>query len=133
LLLALVAGPSAAGGWIALVGMPECGLLAAAEMGVVTERLLLIDDPGERWPEVVAALLDGVRLVVFRPGSPPSPALARRLVAVARRHGSALVVPGAWPGADLTLEVTTTRWDGLHDGHGRLRSRFVEVVASGRG
>lgn len=133
LLLALLAGPSAAGGWTALVGMPEYGLLAASELGVVSERLLLVDDPRERWTEVVAALLDGIQVVAVRPGYQPSPALSRRLVAVARKHGSALVVPGAWAGADLNLRVAAPRWRGVHDGHGRLRSRLVEVTATGRG
>lgn len=133
LLLALLAGPSAAGGWTALVGMPEYGMLAASELGLVSERLLLVDAPGARWAEVVAALLDGIQLVAVRPGGQPSPAIARRLTAVARKHGAALVVPGAWAGADLNLEVTATRWRGVHDGHGRLRERLVEVVASGRG
>ncbi|MBO0828915.1 MAG: hypothetical protein J2P24_14175, partial [Streptosporangiales bacterium] len=57
----------------------------------------------------------------------------RRLEAVARRHGAALVVTGAWPGADVRLSVTSARWSGLHDGHGVLAGRRVTVTARGRG
>src|SRR4029450_12383868 len=33
--LALVAGPSAAGSWVAAVGLPDLGIVAAAETGIV--------------------------------------------------------------------------------------------------
>lgn len=133
LCLGLGAGASAAGGWVAIVGRPDTGVLAAADMGIDPHRLLLVDDPGERWAEVVAALADGVDVVLARPATPPAPALARRLEAVARRHGTALVVTGAWPGADVCLSVASARWFGLGDGHGLLTGRRVTVTASGRG
>lgn len=133
LLLALAAGPVAAGGWVALVEMPDCGLVAAAELGLATDRVLLVDGAGRRWPEVVAALLDGVTLVAVRPTSQPTPAIARRLTALARRHGAALLVAGDWAGADVTLRVTGSRWFGLADGHGRLSHRHVTVTSAGRG
>lgn len=133
LCLGLAAEASAAGGWTAVVGRPDTGVLAAVDMGIDPRRLLLVDDPGERWAEVVAALTDGVDVVLARPTAPPAPALARRLEAVARRHGAALVVTGGWPGADLRLSVTSARWAGLRDGHGLLTGRRVTVTASGRG
>ena len=41
--------------------------------------------------------------------------------------------PG-WPeGADLQLQVTRSRWEGLDDGHGHLQARKVRVVRGGRG
>lgn len=133
LCLGLGAGASAVGGWVAIVGRPDTGVLAAVEMGIDPHRLLLVDDPGERWAEVAAALADGVDVVLARPATPPAPALARRLEAVARRHGTALVVTGAWPGADVRLSVASARWSGLGDGHGLLTGRLVTVTAAGRG
>ncbi|MQA01256.1 MAG: hypothetical protein GEV07_00525 [Streptosporangiales bacterium] len=133
LLLALAAGPTAAGGWAALVGMPECGLVAVAELGVATDRLLLVDDAGRRWPEVVAALLDGVTLVAVWPAGEPPPAVARRLVALARRHEAALLVAGAWAGAEVNLSLAGSRWYGVADGHGQLTRRHVTVTSAGRG
>src|SRR4051812_28950180 len=79
--LALAAGASAAGGWCAAVGMPEVGVVAAAGMGVDLDRLLLVDEPGERWAEVAAALLDGVEMVLLRPPGRPSAGVVRRLTA----------------------------------------------------
>jgi hypothetical protein len=41
-----IAAASRAGAWAAVVGMPEAGILAAAEHGVVLERLAQIPHPG---------------------------------------------------------------------------------------
>ncbi len=92
LCMTLAAGASAAGGWCAAVGMPELGMLAAADAGVDLDRLLLVPDPGQRWPHVVAALLDGCELVLLRPPDRPSAQVKRRLAAHARRSRCALVV-----------------------------------------
>ncbi|MCK9924395.1 hypothetical protein MXD61_21430, partial [Frankia sp. AgPm24] len=71
LVLTLLRGPSQAGGWCAVVGFAELGLLAAAESGIALERLALVPEPGPRWPVVVAALLDAMDVVVVRPPRPP--------------------------------------------------------------
>jgi hypothetical protein len=67
LLLALLATATAEGSWAAVVGVPEFGLLAAAEFGVAVHRLALVPRPGAEFPSVVAALLDGVDLVAAAP------------------------------------------------------------------
>ena len=135
LALALVAGASAAGSWVAAVGLPDLGIVAAAETGIALERLALVPVPGARaWPTVVAAFLDAVDVVLVRSpaGLPAAP--ARRLAARARERGAVLVPLGAWSEpADLRLAVTSSDWHGLGQGYGSLRARRVEVVASGRG
>lgn len=133
LLFALVAQASAAGSWCAAVGLPQLGLVAAAEAGVAVERLALVPSPGPEWASVVAALLDGVDIVVAATPGPVSAQVASRLVARARQRGSVLVSIGRWPGAEVTLEVVGTAWHGLRQGRGRLRSHEVEVVTQGRG
>lgn len=133
LALALVAGPSAAGSWCAAVGLPSLGLAAAAGVGVVLGRLALVAAPGRDWPSVVATLLDALDVVVVRLPAPARAGIARRLVARARERGSVLVSLGPWEGADVRLCLAAARWEGLGEGHGRLRARRVEVVAEGRG
>jgi hypothetical protein len=135
LALALVAGASAAGSWVAAVGLPDLGIVAAAESGIVLERLALVPAPGARaWPTVVAALLDAVDVVLVRPPAGLPAGQARRLAARARERGAVLVPLGAWSEpADLRLTVVTSSWQGLGQGHGRLQARRVEVVAGGRG
>jgi hypothetical protein len=85
---------------------------------------------------VVATLLDAFDVVLARPPSSSGvgPADARRLTARARERGAVLVVSGAWPeGAEVQLRVVAAGWEGVGQGHGRLRGRRVEVVAGGRG
>ncbi len=138
LTLSLLAPASVAGAWCAVVGLPDLGLVAAAEIGVVLERLALVPDPGEQWPVVTAALLESVDIVVLRPTGKVRAGDARRLTARARERGAVLVIldpaGGArWPeGADVRLEVRASVWSGLGYGHGHLQAREVEVMVTGR-
>jgi len=132
-LLSLLAGASAAGSWCAVVGMPSLGLVAAAELGIALERLPLVPDPGPDWPAVVAALLDGIDVVVAAPPGPVSAPLAGRLAARARQRGSVLVGYGRWAGADVVLETPGGGWSGLGQGRGRLSRRELVVTRHGRG
>ncbi|WP_327676060.1 hypothetical protein [Kitasatospora sp. NBC_00458] len=134
LLLALAAGARETdGGWAAAVGLPDLGLAAAAGYGLDLRRLLVADDPGPHWAEVVSVLAGAVELIMLRPDGPVPPNLAARLAAVLRRSGCVLLVAGPWPGAGLRLGVRSGRWFGLGDGHGQLTGRQVEVTAEGRG
>ncbi|WP_111648783.1 hypothetical protein [Actinoplanes lutulentus] len=133
LMLALLAAASRAGSWCAVVGVPALGALAAAESGIVLDRLALVPNPGPDWPTVVAALIDGVDVVVTAvPGTVSGP-IVSRLAARARQRGSVLVPFGDWSGADVTLRVGDGHWEGLGAGRGRLRRREVTVTARGRG
>jgi hypothetical protein len=133
LLLALLAAASRSGSWCAVVGVPALGVLAAAESGIVLERLALVPNPGPEWPTVVAALIDGVDVVVMAVPGPVSASIASRLAARARQRGSVLMPFGRWAGADVTLQVMHGRWEGLGAGRGRLRRREVTITARGRG
>ena len=136
LLLALLAGPSGAGRWCAVVGMPALGLVAAAGTGIDLSRLALVPDPGRDWSAVAAALLDAVDVVAVAVRGRVADGEARRLAARARQRGAVLVAygPVEWPGLDLRLSVTAGGgWEGLGDGHGHLRARRVTVRGEGRG
>lgn len=133
LVLALLAGPSAAGSWCGVVGMPSLGLAAAVETGVALDRLALVPAPGQEWPSVAAALLDAFDVVVVRPPGRVRARDARRLGARARERGAVLVPVGGWEGADVRLSVGAGAWEGIGEGHGHLKSRRVEVRSEGRG
>jgi hypothetical protein len=133
LLLALLSAASRAGSWCAVVGVPALGALAAAESGIALDRLALIPHPGPEWPTVVAALIDGVDVVVVAVPGPIAPTIASRLVARARQRGCVLMPYGQWAGADVNLQVVHGVWEGLGAGHGRLRRREVRITARGRG
>jgi hypothetical protein len=135
LALALLAGPSQAGSWCAAVGLPSLGLVAAAEVGIALERFPLVARPGDDWPAVVAALVDAVDVVLVGLPRHVRSGDARRLVAKARDRGAVLVTTGESKAlaADVRLSVTASAWEGLGEGHGLLRARRIDVVATGRG
>jgi hypothetical protein len=133
LLLGLLAEASRSGSWCAIVGVPTLGAIAAAESGIALDRLALVPNPGPDWPTVVAALIDGVDMVVTAVPGGVSGSIASRLAARARQRGSVLMPFGPWSGADVTLRVVEGRWEGLGPGRGRLRRREVTVRAQGRG
>ncbi|HEX8001223.1 MAG TPA: hypothetical protein VF519_00845 [Mycobacteriales bacterium] len=135
LALALAADASAAGSWCAVVGLPELGPAAAAEIGVDLTRLVLVESVSGQFATVVAALLDGVDLVLTTVPRDAKPAELRRLAARARERRSTILALGRWPEAcDLTVRLTESRWLGLTaDGYGRLTERRCKVAATGRG
>lgn len=133
LLLALVSEASRAGSWVAMVGLPGVGLLAAEEVGVALARLALVPAPGAQAAVVVAALIDGMDVIVLGPEVGLTGADRRRLMARARERGSVMVSTTSWPGASLVLTVEEQQWSGLGEGDGRLRAQRVTVRRNGRG
>ena len=141
LALAVAAGPSAAGAWVAVVGRADLGLAAAVELGIAADRLALVaEPPDDQWATVVAALIGAVDVIVVGPAHRVRAADARRLAARARERGTVLVQAGgrrassSAPGldADLRLTVLASRWQGLGAGHGHLQARRLTVEATGR-
>src|SRR5437879_5927475 len=125
LVLSLVAEASVAGSWVAFVGMPWVGVVAAAEGGVDLERVAFVPRPTrERWADVVAALVDGVDIVVVHGRGD------RRLSSRVRERGGVLIVsdPVRDVRADVRLEVVERSWRGLGWGHGQLETLEVSVA-----
>lgn len=114
----LAAAATTAKEWAVLVA-DDVGGLAALEAGADPERFAVVRGvPRARWPTVVAALLEGVTLVlaVAPPGLRTGD--ARRLAARARERGAGLVVLGAWPAeAALRISVENATWSDPGDGH----------------
>jgi hypothetical protein len=133
LAFAVLAGASAAGRWAAVVGVPEAGVAAAAELGADLDRLVLVPRPGDDWATVVAALADAIDVILVRPPGRVGGATARRLTARARQRGAALLSLSDWEGAELRLTPVGQRWYGLGAGWGRLRARLLTVRVHGRG
>jgi hypothetical protein len=133
LVLALLAEACGGGAWAAVVGQPTVGLLAAAQAGVDLERLAVVPQPGMEAPTVVAALLDGVDVVLVGPEAVLTDGDRRRLVSRARERGSVLLASGTWPGADVVLTAERGRWSGVGAGDGRLRTCELRVTRTGRG
>ncbi|GEK21186.1 hypothetical protein [Cellulomonas xylanilytica] len=133
LVLAMLAHACAGGAWASVVGQPTIGLLAAAQAGVSLDRLAVVPRPGPEAPTVVAALLDGVDVVVVGPEAALTETERRKLSARARDRGSVLMSTVDWPGAGVVLTVEAGRWTGVDAGEGRLRTHELRLVRTGRG
>lgn len=133
MLFALLSGSPT--NWSALVGMPDVGMLAASELGVNLDRVVLVPRPGPDVFQVLSILLDGVDMVaVSLPASArPTPGRLRVLHGRLRQRGAVLLALGPWPGADLVLTGRLNAWTGIGRGHGRLLDRQLVVDIAGRG
>ena len=134
--LALLAAASQAGSWCAAVGLPDPGVVAAAELGVDLRRVVFVPHPGSGWAEAAGDLLPGVDVVLVRPPGRARPTAARHLSAKARERQTALVVlvdhGNDWPeGGDLALSVGAIEWEGVGRGHGYLRRSAGERTTVG--
>jgi len=136
LALALAAGPSQQGAWVGVIGMASLGLAAAAEAGVVLERLVSVIEPGSDhlWAEALAACIDGFDVLLLGPGTQQvRTGTARRLMARLQARGAVAITVGAPVfGGDLRFECTSATWLGLGDGHGVAQGRVAEVALTGR-
>jgi hypothetical protein len=132
LALGMLQGPSAAGAWCAVVGMPDLGVEAAAGMGIDLERLVLVPHPGEHWLTVASALIDVVSVLLVRPQLAGgrvriTDGTASRLASRLRQREAVLVTMGDWPGASARLTVSDSSWAGLGSGFGHLTGRQATV------
>jgi len=137
LIMTLLAAPSAAGSWCAVVGMPEFGIEAAEHFGIDLSRLVLVPHPGEQWLAVTAAIADVVAVVVTRPprrvrDSRVSDSSVARLAARIRQRKTTMLVTGSWPQTEAMLSLSDSRWHGIGDGHGHLTAREITVTVTSR-
>lgn len=132
--VSMVAAVTAAGGNAAIVGQPDIGLLAAAEMGADLSRLAVIPDAGTDPVEVAAVLMDGMDLVVLGLGGRSVPQTrARAVVARAHQKGCTLLVTdGDWQGASMRLEARVCGYETGAPGFGRISKVWLDVHARGR-
>jgi hypothetical protein len=132
----LAAAATAAGEWAAAVGLDaSMGGLAAGEAGVALDRFAVVRRvPPARWAAVVAALLDGISVVLAEVPAFARVGDARRLLARTRERGAVLVAMGPWPAeAALRLRAEGSTWRGLNAGAGALAERDQRVHVDGRG
>lgn len=127
LALALLAGPSQAGEWVAMVGAADLGFEAAADFGVDLSRTIVVPHPGEHWLSVTAGLVDVATVVLVKPPAAVTEHQAERLRSRLRQKDATLVCWGSWPRCEARLSVRSSAWTGLGSGHGRLAGRQVSV------
>lgn len=131
--LALAAGPAMAEAWVAVLGVPTLGLLAASELGVPLARMVFVQVDDVQGAAALGAALDTFDVVLIGPGFLRG-SDARRVQGRARERGAVVVVVGDAGALDIdnNLQVSHVAWEGLGQGHGTLRARQVSIVATGR-
>lgn len=102
LVLALLADAMAQGAWAAIVGAPAFAPTVSIEYGLELSRLALVPRPGDEWPDAVAALVDGLDIVVVATPADVPVGIVKSMTARARRRGCVLVPTTPWPGCDVT-------------------------------
>ena len=134
----LAAAVTALGEWAAAVEVDATlGPLAAADAGVALERFAVVRRvPPARWATVIAALLDGVSLVLAEVPRGVALGDARRLEARARERETVLVVAethgAVWPGgAVFTLHAAASAWE--EHTASVVDARRLRVEVEGRG
>jgi hypothetical protein len=134
--ITLAAGVVPNDGWVAAVGVPSLGVLAAAEAGIALERLVFFAAPAAVWGTVAIAAVDAFDVVVLSVPPRPRAAEIRRLSGRTRERGNTVIAMGpgvaAW-GGEARLVTSAVAWDGLGDGHGTLQSCRVSIELDGRG
>ena len=135
--LALMAGASAAGSWLGVVGLPSIGLSAVAELGIALERIFLVAaPPPQRWAETVAAVADGAELVLAAVPAHVRLSDMRRVQSRLSTRSTVLVLAGLDEQSgvvpDLVVATTEAQWQGINDGQGRLLARQVQIEVAGR-
>ncbi len=127
-------------GWVACVDVRGwLSPLTLWEMGIATDRVVVVrcSDP-QRWPQVTAALVEGMQAVYAEMPSGIAPPMVRRLGALVRARSTSMVlrpVDGDIPAGitHLRLEAQEVAWEGAGQGRGRLRERRFTLAASGKG
>ncbi len=134
--ITLAAGVVPPEGWVAAVGLPSIGVVAAAEAGLALDHLVFLAAPATVWGTVAVAAVDAFDVVVLAVPARPRLAEVRRLAGRARERGTTVITTGpgatAW-GSEARMVTSAVAWDGLGDGHGALRSCRVTVELDGRG
>ncbi|MEY2469382.1 MAG: hypothetical protein QOF21_2080 [Actinomycetota bacterium] len=134
--IALAAGVVPPDGWVAAVGVPSIGVLAAAEAGLALDHLVFLAAPTTVWGTIAVAAVDAFDVVVLAVPARPRMAEVRRLAGRARERGTTVIATGAgartW-GGEARITTSAAVWHGVGDGHGFLRTCEVTVELDGRG
>jgi hypothetical protein len=162
LAMAIMAEPTKANLWSAIVGLPGLNGKGMAEIGLSLDHCIYVPNPKGRWAQVVDVLLEGVDLVLVGLQSPSGLSVARKLTARnAKAQGVLVILAPArwWPLApEVSLRILEAKWaspsgvgwdqdqpawvgtsrisdpkGSAHRGHALLLARCLEVESVGKG
>lgn len=133
-----VAQATQIGLWCGIVALPQLNLAAGQEAGVDLSRIVLVQEPSAHLPEVAAALLDALDIVILGIVPELTRNTLEKLAARTRQRRKVLLLatstpPPSLPGVAITLEAVGHRWDGASEGFGYLEQHQIDIRAYGQG
>lgn len=135
-LVHMLAAVTAQGGCAAVVNHPNLAVAAVEAAGGDIDRLVLVPDAEPHTAAVLATLVEGMDMVLYRTPlgqSSVSPTFARPVDARLKKSECAFVVCGGqWPSARMHMELHVSGIIGLGQGSGRLRALEVSGRAWGK-
>ena len=130
LLYALVSVATGTGSWLALVNLPQVGLLSMHESGVALHRTVCVAvGDHSAWVNTVGALVDGFDIVAVS-GARCSVSDARRIVARAKAQSAVVVIVGDAGAFSVDYDMSASTTDWCFSTH--ASSRNVRVAVQGR-
>lgn len=119
------------GAWSAIVGMPDVGVEAAADLGIAVDRLVLVPTPGGAWNDAVASLAEVMPVVLAAGPARITSGEAARIEARLRAADACLIVHGAWPSPTTRIRSLGVDWRGTDAGLGRIARGSMELEVTG--
>ncbi|WP_280385266.1 hypothetical protein [Nocardia wallacei] len=135
-LAGIVAAVTAAGGNVALSGVPQLNPYAVVEMSGDLDRMYFVPDPGDDHAEVLGVLVDGFSLVVAGArGLALPPSRSSAIAARARASGCSVILTGGirWQGSGLRIVTRVVGYEGIGRGYGRITKLRFKIRAQGAG
>ena len=135
-LVHMLAAVTAQGGCAAVVDHPNLAVAAVAAAGGDIDRLVLVPDATPHTAAVLATLVEGMDMVLYRPQlgqAQITPTFARPVDARLKKSECAFVTCGGqWPTARVHIDMHVSGIIGLGQGSGRVRSIELEGRAWGK-
>lgn len=118
--LTLIAHHTQNNGWAAIVGAPNINYTTLQDLGAKLNHIITIPHPGDKTPEVIAALIEGTDLILLGPRITLTASEQRTLTARNRERGTHIITQTPWKGARTHLTAQQGPWQGTRQGLGRL-------------
>lgn len=133
-LMGCIAGVSAAGHTVALVGFPEASWSAAYELGAQLKNLVWVPYPGPDCAGIAMVLAPGFDLVVADLSDVfLTPQKVQRYESKIRDvDGTLLVANCTWPQAAVRISTQLLGGEGMRQGYGRISTLSFRVEVSNK-
>lgn len=130
LALTLITQHTKNGGWVAIVGAPNINYVTLQDLDANLNNIIAIPHPGEKTPEVIAALIEGTDLILLGPNITLTAGEQRTLAARNRERGTHIITQTPWKGARTHLAAQHHPWHGTNHGLGRLTSTSYTITTT---